>query len=316
MSFKAESSSRTLTGSGTRYSPWCEASALRQSTPPAAIPPRGDSRVFPVTFDGSLPRTAIDAGSRVNLLFHDVFDTNPAESGFQSPAADRYKLPIRHFEQHLANLAALPAPALPFSLTFDDGGASYYSLIADRLEHLQWRGHCFVSTDFIDRPGFLSRRQIRELDARGHQIGTHSASHPARMSACSDAVLRKEWHDSVNVLQDILGHAVRLASVPGGSYSRPVAEAARATGIRTLFTSEPVTRPAAVGDCAIVGRFAIRQYNAPTLSARLVRTAPWTRWAMWIDWNAKALCRPILGPAYMRVADWLMAQPAAKPNAR
>ena len=261
-----------------------------------------------------MPHTATDAGSRVNLLFHDVFALDPAESGFQSPAADRYKLSMPQFEQHLASLAALPSPALPFSLTFDDGGESYYSLIADRLEHRQWRGHCFVTTDFIDRPGFLSRRQIRELDARGHQIGTHSASHPARMSACSDTVLRNEWNDSVNVLQDILGHAVRLASVPGGSYSRAVAEAARSAGIRTLFTSEPVTRSVVVDDCTIIGRFAIRQYNAPTLSARLVRTAPWTRWAMWLDWNTKALCKPILGPAYMRVADWLMAGSAAKRN--
>ena len=258
-----------------------------------------------------MPRTAIDAGSRVNLLFHDVFVTEPAESGFQSPAADRYKLPVHVFQEHLDHLASLPSPVLPFSLTFDDGGESYHTLIADRLERVNWRAHCFVPTDFIGRPGFLTQRQIRELDARGHLIGAHSASHPSRMSACDDAVLRDEWSRSVGVLEDILGHAVRLASVPGGYYSTAVAGAARAAGIRTLFTSEPVTRASVVGDCAIVGRFAIRRYNAPTLSARLVRTAPWTRLAMWTDWNAKALCKPILGPAYMRVADWLMAQKAA-----
>jgi peptidoglycan/xylan/chitin deacetylase (PgdA/CDA1 family) len=262
-----------------------------------------------------LPPRAIDAGSSVNLLFHDVFMSDPAESGFQSPAADRYKLTVVQFEQHLAGLAALHSPALPFSLTFDDGGESYYSQIADRLERLNWRAHCFVPTDFIDRPGFMTRRQIRELDRRGHHIGAHSASHPSRMSACSDAVLRNEWSESVGVLQDILGRAVRVASVPGGSYSTAVAEAAAAAGINTLFTSEPVTHPSLAGDCAIVGRFAIRQYNSPTLSARLVRTAPWTRWAMWLDWNTKALCKPILGPAYMRVADWVMARKATTRNA-
>lgn len=262
-----------------------------------------------------MPPAAIDAGSSVNLLFHDVFMSDPAESGFRSPAADRYKLPLVQFDQHLAGLAALAAPALPFSLTFDDGGESYYSRIADRLERLNWRGLCFVSTDFIDRPGFLTRRQIRELDRRGHHIGTHSASHPSRMSACSDEVLRKEWTESVAVLQDILGRDVRVASVPGGYYSTAVAGAAAAAGIHTLFTSEPVTRVSVAGSCTIVGRFAIRQFNSPTLSARLVRTAPWTRWAMWLDWNTKAICKPILGPAYMRVADWLMARTATTRNA-
>ena len=201
--------------------------------------------------------------------------------------------------------------ALPFSLTFDDGGESYYSRVADALEQRNWRAHCFVTTDFIGRPGFLTRRQIRELDARGHLIGAHSASHPARMSACSADVLRDEWATSVGVLQDILGRAVDVASVPGGYYSTAVADAAAVAGIRTLFTSEPVTRASVAGPCTLRGRFAIRQHHAPTFSARLVRTAPWTRWTLWADWNAKALCKPILGPAYARVADWLMAQPAA-----
>ena len=237
-----------------------------------------------------------------------MFVSDPAESGFQSPGADRYKLSVDQFEAHLANLASLASPALPFSLTFDDGGESYYTQIADRLDRLGWSAHCFVPTDFIDRRGFLTRHQIRDLEARGHYIGAHSASHPARISGCSADVLRNEWTESVNVLQDILGRDVRLASVPGGYYSRAVAEAAAEAGVRTLFTSEPVTHHRVVGPCTIAGRFAIRRFNAPSLCARLVRTTPWTRWAMWTDWNVKALCKPILGPSYTCVADWLMNQ--------
>lgn len=241
------------------------------------------------------------------LLFHDVFVKNPGESGFRSPAADRYKLSLPQFEQHLAALQRLPATALPFSLTFDDGGVSYYTTIADRLERLGWRARCFVATDFVDQPGFLTRRQLRELDARGHQIGAHSASHPARMSACRPDVLRAEWRESVEVLQDILGRPVQSASVPGGYYSTAVAEAATAAGIRTLFTSEPVTRPRLDGGGAIHGRFAIRSHDAPSLSARLAGRAPWARWYAWTDWNTKGLFKLMLGASYMRVADWLMA---------
>lgn len=244
-----------------------------------------------------------------------MFAHDPSESGFRSPGADRYKLPVAKFDAHLAHLDDLRGRGLPFALTFDDGGESYYSHIADRLESRAWRGYCFVPTDFIDRPGFLSRRQIRELDRRGHHIGTHSASHPARISACSARALREEWTRSIDVLQDLLGRAVTVASVPGGYYSKAVAEAAAGAGVQTLFTSEPVTTTAAVGRCAIAGRFAIREYNAPALSARLVGTAPWTRWGMWLDWNLKALCKPILGPAYTRVADWLMARPTTTRNA-
>src|SRR4051794_27114292 len=130
----------------------------------------------------------------VSLLFHDVFATDPRESGFQSPAADRYKLSVAEFDAQLDNLASLRIPDP--RLTFDDGGVSYYTHAADRLEGHGWRGHCFITTDCIGRPGFLTVAQARELDRRGHIIGSHTASHPARISTLPAAAIRAEWRDS------------------------------------------------------------------------------------------------------------------------
>jgi hypothetical protein len=39
------------------------------------------------------------------------------------------------------------------------------------------------------------------------------------------------------------------------------------------------------------------------MSWRLLQPAPFARWSAWTKWNAKGLIKPILGPAYMRVAD-------------
>ena len=114
-----------------------------------------------------------------------------------------------------------------FRITVDDGGLSYYTHIADRLEAHGWRGLCFVTTDFIGTRGFLDAAQIRELDARGHVIGSHSTSHPARFSALRARRDAAEWTLSRHVLEDILGHAVDVASVPGGYYSRTVAQCGR-----------------------------------------------------------------------------------------
>ena len=114
-----------------------------------------------------------------SLLFHDVYVGDVDESGFSSDAANRYKLSLRDFDAQLAALAGVRADApilatdltgsrraFPFLITFDDGGVSYYTIAAERLDALGWRGHCFVSTDFIGRRGFLNPSQIRELDAR------------------------------------------------------------------------------------------------------------------------------------------------------
>jgi peptidoglycan/xylan/chitin deacetylase (PgdA/CDA1 family) len=247
----------------------------------------------------------------VYLLFHDVYASNPRESGFASPAADRYKMTIPQFDRELASLVMAGPRALPFALTFDDGGSSFYTVIADRLEALGWRGHCFVVTDCIGQPGFLTRGQIRELAARGHSIGSHTASHPMRINSCEPGHIEREWRTSVAVLQDILGAPVETASVPGGFYGPAVAYAAAVAGISTLFTSEPVRTSALLGACQVHGRFTLRGNCNPGLARRLVSARPWSRWGMWAQWNAKAAVKPMLGPRYVRVADWLLSRKAA-----
>ena len=278
----------------------------------------------------------------ISLLFHDVYDADPRESGFRSGAAGRYKLSIRDFEAQLAGVARVRAdvPVLvtemtgglertrglkasgyrryprdsdvPFLFTVDDGGLSYYTLVADRLEARSWRGHCFVSTDAIGSRGFLSAAQIRELDARGHVIGSHSASHPERFSACAAERMRHEWSRSRQVLEDLLGHEVSAASVPGGYYSRGVARTARDAGLGVLFTSEPTTSMYDESGILVVGRFTIRRRHAPDAAARLVQRAPWARYREWASWNAKGLAKPLLGPLYIRAADWILCESSVR----
>jgi peptidoglycan/xylan/chitin deacetylase (PgdA/CDA1 family) len=246
----------------------------------------------------------------VSLLFHDVYASDPGESGFRSPAADRYKLSLSDFQAQLDGLVALRSLRAdsPFRavITFDDGGISYYTAVADRLEGVGLRAHCLVTTDFIGARGFLSAGQIRELDGRGHVIGSHSASHPARFSTLTASEMRREWSDSRKRLEDIVDHAVTVASVPGGYFSPGVADAAACTGLTTLFTSEPTTTSSTVNGCRVVGRFTIRRGHAPDMARRFVSDAPWARCGAWVGWNAKAVVKPLLGASYSRVADWIL----------
>jgi peptidoglycan/xylan/chitin deacetylase (PgdA/CDA1 family) len=195
----------------------------------------------------------------------------------------------------------------------DDGGAAYYKWIAERLERRGWRGHCFVSSDCIGRRGFLSREQVRELAARGHVIGSHSASHPLRFSALPFTEMVSEWSRSRAALEEIVGRQVDVGSVPGGYFSPEVARAARDAGLRVLFTSEPVTRVNEDKDLLIIGRFTIRRGDPRDRARRLVSAPAWTRSLEWASWNAKGLVKPLLGPSYVRIADWLLA---ARPSGR
>lgn len=257
----------------------------------------------------------------LSLLYHDVYVDHPAESGFGGAAAERYKIPLSDFEQQLAGLDRVLARApvlvtgsggavdgeVPVALTVDDGGLAYLSLIADRLEARGWRGHCFVTTDRIGRPGFLHKRHLRELQARGHVIGSHSASHPGRFAACSPQEMLREWSSSRRVLQDILGNDVTTASLPGGYFSARVARTAAQAGLEALFTSEPETRVREISGCAVFGRFAIRRGNGADYPARLVARAPTALYGAWLGWNAKKGLKALLGPGYPGFAGWLAA---------
>jgi peptidoglycan/xylan/chitin deacetylase (PgdA/CDA1 family) len=236
------------------------------------------------------------------LMYHDVVEHGgEAASGFIGRAATAYKVEGADFAKHLdaieRALAGTP-PALvshvygwkterPVFLTFDDGGVSAYTTIAPLLEERCWRAHFLIPTSYIGRPGFLNPDQIRVLHSHGHAIGSHSSSHPAWMASCDANDLAREWTTSAQILSEILGEPARIASVPGGDYSRRVGAVVARSGFEVLFTSAPTTRVGRIEDCLVVGRYAIRRGMGPAVPAALVAGNLWPRLKQSIIWRAK-----------------------------
>lgn len=243
----------------------------------------------------------------VTLLYHDV--TPPGAfgtSGFTNPLADTYKLTIADFVAHLDAVAAVrgDAPALvgpeslvgrgtPWLISFDDGGSSALVPTAELLEARGWRGHFFISTGHTGARGFLTAAEVRELQRRGHVIGSHTVTHPARMADLGEVELRREWRDSRRALEDMLGHAVTAASVPGGLYAPHVARAAAAEGIRVLFNSEPTTRVRSEEGCVVLGRYSFKTTSPAREAARLAGGDPLLRATHWVVWNGKKAVKTV-----------------------
>jgi peptidoglycan/xylan/chitin deacetylase (PgdA/CDA1 family) len=251
-------------------------------------------------------------------MYHDVVAGGGYDlSGFSHAHAEIYKLPQDDFAQHLeAIFQAAPERSVGLAgtsldgkllLTFDDGGVSAYDRIAPMLEHYGWPGHFFVTTDWIGQPGFLNMHQIRELDRRGHLIGSHSCSHPTRMAQISKDRLFLEWRVSVQRLAEIVGHPVTVASVPGGYYSQRVAEAAADAGIDTLFTSEPTSTVRVTNGCLILGRYAIQRWMGPEWSGGFAgdRWVPQLKQALL--WRAKQIVKVAGGNMYLRAQEILFS---------
>lgn len=263
----------------------------------------------------------------ISIMYHDVTEQGAAHtaSGFPGADAALYKLERAHFKEHLNAIAAArsDAPARvfeltekadatpPWLLTFDDGGASAYACTAEMLEELGWRGHFLVTAGYIGKPAFLSREQISELHRRGHIIGSHSTTHPARMSHCSPQEMLTEWKTSIETLSDITGQQVKVASVPGGFYSREVAEAAAQAGIEWLFTSEPVTKCAVVDGCLVLGRYTVQRHTTPERAAALACGRLTPRMRQLLFWNAKKITKSLGGEYYLKLRKSLLGQERA-----
>lgn len=259
----------------------------------------------------------------INLLYHDLTAAGHDDaSGFPGPGAARYKLTPEEFERHLERIASVTRqPPLmttspdvlsgtdlnAWAMTFDDGGSSAITEIAEQLERRRWRGWFFVATDFIGKPSFCTREQVRELHDRGHIIGSHSSSHPERISRCSWDQLVDEWTRSCSVLAEIIEQPVTTASVPGGFYSRTVARAASHAGIKVLFNSEPTVSLTRVGETLILGRYNIYRGMSDADAASLVNS-PLRRLRQAAFWNVKKFAKILVGPLYKIVRQRVLTR--------
>jgi len=262
----------------------------------------------------------------ITLMYHDVAPRGAfATSGFAGADADLYKLATEDFNAHLNTIAqrAAHAPVRvcdvdrklekrepranpPLMLTFDDGGASAHTIIAPMLEARGWRAHFFISTERINTPQFLSRKQIVDLHNRGHIIGSHSHTHPLRMAQLSPAHLAREWETSVNILSNITGERVTVASIPGGGFSIVVAETAAASGIENLFTSEPVRRARSINGCTLFGRYAVQRRTSANQISDLIGARNFARHRQYALWNFKKVFKRVGGENFLKLRQFII----------
>ena len=259
----------------------------------------------------------------ISLMYHDIVSLeDPDASGFPGKGPGIYKLAPEAFQYHLAAIAEkLEKPPITFDelnhnasitsnwqFTFDDGGIGAYKHTAKLLEHYGWCGHFFITTDYIGQPGFLNKQQIKELRVRGHVIGTHSCSHPDRISSCSPEYILDEWRKSIAILSDIIGEPVNAASIPGGFYAKHVAQCASKANIKVLFTSEPTKKIQIIDGCYVIGRYTIKQNTTPKAAAALASAQPVQCWSQWWSWNSKKFLKVILGNQYVQIRKFLLAK--------
>lgn len=176
-------------------------------------------------------------------MYHDVFRYNKNESGFNYDSANTYKISKDIFENHVKRVSQIiedrKIEKEYIRFTFDDGGASFITIIAEILEKYGFKGYFFIATKYIGKDTFLTKEDIKMLYTRGHFIGAHSHTHRQMMNSLNKQELFNDWKASINILSSIIDAPITIASLPNGYSSKKIINTLYSLGIKDVYTSEP-----------------------------------------------------------------------------
>ena len=153
-------------------------------------------------------------------------------------AEHEYWLAPERFAALLVTARELTAASgVDLAITFDDGNRSDWAEAVPRLEALGLRASFFVLAGRLNRPGYLSPADLRELARRGMTIGSHGFDH-VDWRGCAAGELDRELIGARRVIEDAVGAPVTHVGVPFGAYDRRVLKRLRALGYTAIHTSD------------------------------------------------------------------------------
>lgn len=181
------------------------------------------------------------------LLFHSVSDKSLTEQSHVTTNTFKRLLSYIH-KQKYRTLTAYETALFPdnkidtsasyISLIFDDGFENFYTNAIPLLEQFNIRASVFIVAGSIDSYSSwdiykpqkqLSKEHIRSISKDGHEIGSHTLSHPD-LVLLSDKEITHELSESKKILEDITGTPVKSLSFPFGSWSMRVWNIAKECG--------------------------------------------------------------------------------------
>jgi peptidoglycan/xylan/chitin deacetylase (PgdA/CDA1 family) len=160
--------------------------------------------------------------------------------------------PRRQFEAQMAALAAArfttitpeqllaylrydtPLPPRPVLLSFDDASAGQYTNALPVLLRHGFTATFFVMTVVLDKPGWLSRDQVRALHRQGMTIGAHTWDHHP-VTRYAEADWRIQLVEPARALERILDRPVRLFAYPYGLWNQAALPRVAAAGYEAAF---------------------------------------------------------------------------------
>jgi len=145
-----------------------------------------------------------------------------------------------------ALICGRPLGPKPIMVTFDDGYRDAFFKASPVLARLDMHATAYVISARISNgdPSFLTWGQLRRLERRGIEVGSHTVSH-RDLTSLSDGAAFEELVSSRKRLERGLGHRVPWLAYPFGAYDARIESLARRAGYVLAMTTEWGSRQSA-----------------------------------------------------------------------
>lgn len=142
----------------------------------------------------------------------------------------------------VASDAYFPVPNIAegpiITFNFDDGYESAYKLGVPIMEASGFKTSHYIVINRMGEKGYMSRRQVLDLQTRGHEIGAHSLTHTI-LTEMSLAKARKEIFESKAELLDLGVTKIATFVYPDGYFNNDVVNLVKEAG----YSGARITNP-------------------------------------------------------------------------
>jgi peptidoglycan/xylan/chitin deacetylase (PgdA/CDA1 family) len=181
------------------------------------------------------------------LLYHHIGSNGRRSRSYMEPVL--FEEHLRHLRDggyHVIYFADLvesirsgrKLPRKTVSITFDDGWKDNYDLGVPLIARYRFPVTVYLVSGRIGLKGYLSWKEIREMEDAGFRFGAHGVNHP-RLTEITLSAARREIVDCKKALEDGLGKEVKSFCYPYGFVNRAVRNLVEETGYRGACCNAP-----------------------------------------------------------------------------
>jgi len=182
------------------------------------------------------------------LCYHQIRDWRSSDS----KRAKDYIVPVENFREQMKMLAEngyhtiLPdqlddyllkgtgLPAKPIMITFDDSRMEQCTIGMEELKKYGFRGVFFIMTVALNKPGYMTNTEVKELAAEGNVVGSHTWDHSnVKNYTAGDWI--KQVDKPSSQLETITGKPVKYFAYPFGLWNKNAVEHLKERGFTAAF---------------------------------------------------------------------------------